>query len=185
MAQRFRAALPYMLGLAIAAVLYHVAGTISYPARPGQLGPDFWPRLAIAIIAIVCMYEIARRIIVGSAGNSLQGIAEHLEGEELDEEGAHANARSRIYMLLGGLALTFAYAVLVPIFGFLLASYLFLIVFMYLGGIRNHTAVWASSTIGILVFAFIFLKVVYVSLPRGVPPFDQVTQFVLDLMRAS
>ncbi|HEX7075989.1 MAG TPA: tripartite tricarboxylate transporter TctB family protein [Hyphomicrobiaceae bacterium] len=185
MAQRVKAALPYVVGLAIAAVLYHMAGTISYPARPGQLGPDFWPRLAIAIIAIVCIYEISRLIIVGSAHNSVQGIAEHLEAEELDEEPGRANASSRIYMLLGGLALTFAYAVLVPILGFLLASYIFLVVFMYLGGNRNHLAIWASSTIGILVFAFIFLKVVYVSLPRGVPPFEQVTQFIMDLFQIS
>lgn len=182
MAQRIRAALPYVVGLAIAAVFYHLAGTISYPARSGHLGPDFWPRVAIAIIAIVCLYEIARVLIVGSADHSVQGIAERLDEEELDAAEAAANANSRVYMLLGGLALTLAYAVLVPILGFLLASYLFLIVFMYLGGIRNHVAIWASSTIGMLVFAFIFLKVVYVSLPRGEPPFDQVTQFVMNLL---
>lgn len=179
MAQRALVALPYLLGLAIAGSLWHVAGTISYPARPGQLGPDFWPRVAIAIIAIVCLYELARVLILGSAARGVQGIAEHLEEEEDEAEGS---VRSRIVMLVAGLALTLAYAVLVPILGFLLASYLFLIVFMYLGGVRSHLAIWGSSTIGMLVFAFIFLKVVYVSLPRGEPPFDQVTQLVMDLL---
>lgn len=181
MAQRIRAALPYFIGLGIAAYLYHLAGTISYPARPGQLGPDFWPRVAISIIAIVCLYEAVRVLLTGRIDYSVQGIAEHLEEEEPDDAEAQP-ASSRLYMLLGGLALTLGYAVLVPILGFLLASYLFLIVFMYLGGIRNHVAIWASSTIGMLVFAFIFLKVVYVSLPRGEPPFDQVTQLVMDLL---
>ena len=49
-----------------------------------------------------------------------------------------------------------------------------------------HTWHWISSAvclIGMLLFAFIFLKVVYVSIPRGEPPFDQVTQFVMDLMK--
>lgn len=181
MAQRALTALPYLLGLAIAAFLWHVAGTMSYPARPGQLGPDFWPRVAIAIIAIVCLYEIARTLILGSTARSMQGIAEHLDEEEPDTS-ADGTSHSRISMLVGGLALTLAYAVLVPILGFLLASYLFLIVFMYLGGIRNHIAIWGSSTVGMLLFAFIFLKVVYVSLPRGEPPFDQVTQLVMDLL---
>lgn len=180
MAQRVWAALPYFLGLAIAAALWHIAGNISYPGRPGQLGPDFWPKVAIAIIAVVCLYEIARMLILGSAARSVQGIAEHLEEEDDDDAGG--DARSRIYMLLGGLALMLAYAVLVPTLGFLLASYLFLIVFMYLGGIRKHAVVWASSTIGMLLFAFIFLKVVYVSLPRGEPPFDQITQLIMDLL---
>ena len=66
--------------------------------------------------------------------------------------------------------------------GWVIAN-LFLILFMYLGGARNHVAVWASSTIGMLVFAFIFLKVVYVSVPRGEPPFDQFTQLVMDLLQ--
>ncbi len=180
MAQRFRLTIPYLVGLAVAAFLYHLAGTITYPARPGQLGPDFWPRIAIVIIALACLYEIARLLVVGS-GESVQGIAEHLQGEEPDAE-EEEGGRRRTGLLLGGLVLTLVYAVLVPKLGFLLASYLFLIVFMYLGGIRNHVAIWATSTVGMLVFAFIFLKVVYVSLPRGEPPFDQVTQFVMNLL---
>ncbi len=179
MAQRFRLTIPYLVGLAVAAFLYHLAGTITYPARPGQLGPDFWPRIAIVIIALACLYEIARLLVVGS-GESVQGIAEHLQGEEPDADAE--GGRRRTGLLLGGLVLTLVYAVLVPKLGFLLASYLFLIVFMYLGGIRNHVAIWATSTVGMLVFAFIFLKVVYVSLPRGEPPFDQVTQFVMNLL---
>ena len=180
MAQRFRLTIPYLVGLAVAAFLYHLAGTITYPARPGQLGPDFWPRIAIVIIALACLYEIVRLLVVGS-GESVQGIAEHLQGEEPDAE-EEEGGRRRTGLLLGGLVLTLVYAVLVPKLGFLLASYLFLIVFMYLGGIRNHVAIWATSTVGMLVFAFIFLKVVYVSLPRGEPPFDQVTQFVMNLL---
>ena len=35
---------------------------------------------------------------------------------------------------------------------------------------------------GILAFAFIFLKIAYVSIPRGSPPFDQVTQAVYTLL---
>src|SRR5690606_34764117 len=105
MAQRLKAALPYLVGLAIAGVLYHVAGNINYPARPGQLGPDFWPRLALAVIAIVCLYEIVRLIVVGSAEGRVQGIAEHLEGDDFDGEEGQANAGFGIYMLLGGLAL--------------------------------------------------------------------------------
>lgn len=181
MAQRFKAALPYFVGLALAAVLNHLAGTITYPARPGQLGPDIWPRIAIAIIAVVCIYEIAKAFLLGGAHSGVQGIAEHLNAE--DEAESEPATGSRLSLLLGGIGLTLAYAVLVPIFGFLLASYLFLILFMYLGGIRNHVAIWGSSTVGMLVFAFIFLKVVYVSLPRGVPPFDQVTQFVMDVVQ--
>jgi len=183
MVQRFKPTIPYFVGLAAAALLYYLSTKITYTARPGQLGPDFWPRVAIAIIVVACLYEIVRLLIVGSAERSVHGIAEHLEGDGSDAADQEENGSRRTYLLLGGMALTLAYAVLVSKLGFLLASYLYLILFMYLGGIRNHLAIWASSTIGMLLFAFIFLKVVYVSIPRGEPPFDQVTQFVMDLMQ--
>jgi len=183
MAQSFRPTIPYFVGLAAAAVLYYLANNITYAARPGQLGPDFWPRIAIGIMAVSCLYQIVRLLIFGSADSGVQGIGEHLEGEELDETESDAEGGRKPHLLLGGIILTLAYAVLVQKLGFLLASYIFLILFMYLGGIRNHVAIWASSTIGMLLFAFIFLKVVYVSIPRGEPPFDQVTQFVMDLMQ--
>lgn len=181
MTQRLRPTIPYFLGLAAAAVLYHFAGNITYPARPGQIGPDFWPHIAIGIIAVVCIYQIVRLLVAGPAETGVHGIAEHLDEDETDADAGEG--RARMSLLLAGIALTLGYAVLVPKLGFLLASYVFLILFMYLGGIRNHVAVWVSSTIGMLLFAFIFLKVVYVSIPRGEPPFDQVTQFVMDLMR--
>jgi putative tricarboxylic transport membrane protein len=183
MVQRLKPAIPYLIGIAFAAVFYVLAGRISYTARPGQLGPDFWPRIAILMIAVVCLYEIIRVLATGTAGSKVEGIAEQLDKQELDATAAEADTGSRIGLLMGGIVLTVAYAALVPVFGFLLASYLFLILFMYLGGARNHVAVWTSSTIGMLVFAFIFLKVVYVSVPRGEPPFDQFTQLVMDLLQ--
>ncbi len=183
MAQRFRPTIPYFVGLAAAAVLYYLANNITYTARPGQLGPDFWPRIAIGIMAVPCLYQIVRLLIFGSADSGIQGIGEHLEDDGLGETEAEVQGSRKPHLLLGGIVLTLAYAVLVQKLGFLLASYIFLILFMYLGGIRNHVAIWASSTIGMLLFAFIFLKVVYVSIPRGEPPFDQVTQFVMDLMQ--
>lgn len=179
MAQRFKAALAYFVGLAIAAYLYHLAGSITYPRRPGQLGPDFWPKIAIGMVAGICLYEIAKAFLLGDARAGVQGIAEHLEAD--DEKGA-THSRARFPLLLGGIVLTLGYVVLVPILGFLLSSYFFLILFMYLGGIRNHVAVWGVSTAGMLLFSLVFLKIVYVSLPRGIPPFDQVTQFVMDLV---
>ncbi|HET9414491.1 MAG TPA: hypothetical protein VFO74_10240, partial [Pseudolabrys sp.] len=46
----FRSVLPYAVGLAIAVALYLYAGTIVYAPRPGQLGPETWPRLAILLM---------------------------------------------------------------------------------------------------------------------------------------
>ncbi len=64
----FRSVLPYVVGLAIAVALYLYAGTIDYSPRPGQLGPEVWPRLAILLMGGSCLFEMSRRLIVGEQG---------------------------------------------------------------------------------------------------------------------
>ncbi len=40
----------------------------------------------------------------------------------------------------------------------------------------------ASSLLGSLAFVFVFMKIVYVSLPLGVEPFSQVSLLLMRLM---
>src|SRR5919202_906481 len=122
MSSRIRSALPYAIGLGVAVLLFVSASQIHYTPRPGQIGPDFWPKIAVALMLV--------------------------------------------------------YAVLVSYLGFLLASFLFLAAFMYLGRYRNHLAVWTVSAGLTVVIAFLFIRFAYVSLPRGEPPFDRFTDLV-------
>ena len=179
MAQRFVAALPYVLLLVISAGLFYLTGEITYPARPGQIGPDFWPKVAIGLMALVSSLEILRLLIMGPSSSTV-GIAESLDRES-DADGT-GGGPSSLLPLIGGIVLTLAYAAAVPVLGFILASFVYVVLFMYLAGVRNHLAVWLVAVVGVFTFALIFLKLVYVSMPRGMPPFDQVTQAVMDLL---
>jgi hypothetical protein len=177
-AGRLKACLPYLAVLAAAAVLWALTNAIVYDARPGQLGPTFWPRVAIVVMAAAAAIEIARILVTARADSVVTGI-----GEALEDEGEGDGEPPRVpRLLLGGIILTLGFGVLVTTLGFLLATFLFLVAFMYLGRYRNHAVVWTSALLGTLLLAVIFLKVVYVSLPRGTPPFDQVTRVVVDLL---
>jgi putative tricarboxylic transport membrane protein len=172
---RIRAALPYVVLLAAVAVFYGIAGNIQFQAQPGTLGPDFWPKAALALMGLVCLYEIARALLFGKAAET-HGIADALEGDEEEEE-----APRRPVLLVAGGALTLAYGVFITILGFPLATFIYLVAFMYLGGYRAHATIWLSSLVGILVIANLFLNFVYVSLPRGIPPFDRVTDVIIGM----
>ncbi len=67
------------------------------------------------------------------------------------------------------------YAVLVPVLGFILGTFLFLAAFMYVGGYREHAAIWGTSAAVTIFCGILFLRIAYVSLPRGIPPFDRAT----------
>jgi hypothetical protein len=166
-----RSTLPYAVGLGVSAVLFYFARQIDYTPRPGSLGPDFWPKLAIGLMGAVCLFEIVRGLL-GLRGEA-HGVADALEKEEAD-----APARTYPWLLAGGVALVVVYALAIDTLGFFLCTFLFLAAFMYLGRYRNHLAVWLTSAGVTLAAAILFMRVAYVSLPRGEPPFDAVTDFI-------
>jgi putative tricarboxylic transport membrane protein len=165
----FRSIVPYAVGLAVALALYIYAGTIEYSPRPGQLGPEVWPRLAILLMGASCVFEISRRLIAGN--QDATGFLEAFDQEPQAED------KQPIYprLLIGGIVLMAIYAVLVPVLGFILGTFLFLAAFMYVGGYRAHRAIWGASALVTIFCGILFLRIAYVSLPRGIPPFDRVT----------
>jgi hypothetical protein len=164
-----RSLLPYIVGLAISVALYIYAGTFEYTQRGHELGPDVWPRLAILLMGASCLWELGRRIIVGN--KDATGIIEAFDREP------DAQAPEPVYpmLLIGGIVLMGIYAVLVPILGFIFGTFLFLAAFMYVGRYRAHAAIWGTSALVTILCGILFLRIAYVSLPRGIEPFDKIT----------
>jgi len=169
-----RSALPYFVGLAVAAALFFYAGQIQYTPRPGLLGPDFWPKMAIALMAAACLFEIAR--IFAGLKSEAHGVAESIEEE--DAVDGTEQPKTYPWLLIGGIVLVTVYALVVDTLGFLLSTFLFLAAFMYLGRYRRHMMVWSISALITVLAALIFMRIAYVSLPRGTPPFDAFTDFI-------
>lgn len=177
MDSRIRAALPYVALLMIAGGLYWYAGQISYAARAGVLGPDFWPKLIIAVMATLCVYQIARRLIWGNEPEPLAITDDLAAGEVGNDDDA-----PRFPLLLArGALLTVAYAALISTLGFIVSTFFFLAAFMYIGRVRSHAVIWITSAAGTFLLAIVFLRIVYVSMPRGMPPFDRVADLFLRL----
>lgn len=166
-----RSTLPYVVGLAVSALLFYFARGIEYTPRPGALGPDFWPRIVIGLMAAACLFEIAR-IFLGLKGEA-RGVADALETAEAEEP-----EKKYPWLLVGGIVLVTLYAFVVGYLGFLLSTFLFLAAFMYLGRYRHHRTVWLTSAGITVAAAILFMRIAYVSLPRGVPPFDAFTDLI-------
>ena len=85
-------------------------------------------------------------------------------------------------LLWSGIALTVLYLFVVEKLGFFLTTALYLGLFMWIGRYRRLGVVVATSVLGALFFVFMFMKVVYVSLPLGVEPFAQVSYLLMKLL---
>ena len=159
--------------LAIAVYLFVLAGSFESSSEPGQLGPGFWPRMAAVGLAVAL---IARMVQTVRARNrpivKVRSEFDEFEGEQAELDWAR---------LAVGIGLAIGYVLATMFIGYLIATAIFLSAFIWIGGQRA----WYVPLIalgGALVLAYVFIGVVFVSLPTGVGIFDTVTVGIYELI---
>ena len=171
--RRYVSALPYVAVLAAGAFFLYLTSRIDFSAPRGRIGPDFWPRAVLGLMVLVCVYEIVKRVLFARA-EAVVGVAQALLWAA-GEDGEADRKRGSLWRLLGGIAATLAYVLLVSVFGFFLSTFAFLAAFIVLGGYGRWGVALMTAGIGSLVLVIIFMKIVYVSLPLGEGPFRAVS----------
>jgi putative tricarboxylic transport membrane protein len=161
------------IALLIGAIyLFYLAGRFEGQTDPGQLGPGFWPRMAATGLAIALVARIIQAI--RARNRPIVKVRSAFPAEE--EEVAVDWVRVGIAM---GLAVGYVLATM--FIGYLFATVAFLTAFIWLGGERR----WFVPLIaiaGALISAYVFIGVVYVSLPTGVGIFDTLTVEIYRLL---
>ncbi|HEX7127518.1 MAG TPA: tripartite tricarboxylate transporter TctB family protein [Thermodesulfobacteriota bacterium] len=156
-----------VLLVAAAALLWVAAGDIPIVPVPGQLGPDFWPRLGVAGLAVLSGVKIVQVVRGRGRREAAGGNGGRADGEAVD--------RRRVTLAV---VLLFAYTALLPVAGFVLATPIFLALFMRVGRYRRPATVGLSAVAATLVLLYLFVKVVYVPLPRGQGPLLDATVWI-------
>lgn len=184
MLRLLRKNVPYVVVFAIAAYLYSVAGRINFAAPGGRIGPDFWPKAILTMAMVACAYEIIKNLTFGRTGREITGVLQSVVEEAPAENAAIPEEAQKTYphLLLLGIAMTVGYVLLIQTLGFFICTFAYLAGFMLVGRYRRISVVLATSLIGSLVFMFMFMKVVYVSLPLGHAPFSEISFFLMRLM---
>jgi putative tricarboxylic transport membrane protein len=146
-----------LLGIAVAIALAPGTWTLDAVAR-GPLGPGFWPRLALTGLALACLARLV---------------------QEWRRTRAVTSAPARPPMARGklalGIALIVLYVLLAPRLGFPLVTALFIATFMGLSGARSIPLIAASVSLGTVGLLYLFVKIVYLPLPKGDGPFEGLT----------
>lgn len=176
---------PYLIVLAAAAALYAAALQISFQRAPGRIGPDAWPKAILILTMIVCVYEIVRTVIFDKERKEAEGLLDIIEEESAEDHTKDIDEDpppTYKHLLIGGIGLTVGYVWLFNVLGFFLDTLLYLVLFMVIGRYRKPGVVLASGLIGSLAFMFVFMKIVYVSLPIGQAPFSVVSLALMRLM---
>jgi putative tricarboxylic transport membrane protein len=188
MGTRLNRIVPYVIVLAIVSGLFVMAGRIDFVAPGGRIGPNFWPRMILSLAMIACVYEIVKRLFFARDEQDLEGVLGSVlksapadmraDADDLDAPAE----RQYPHLLWTGIAMTVAYAVLIDKLGFFLCTLVYMAAFMWVGRYRRIGIIVTVSLLGTLAFMFMFMKVVYVSLPLGVEPFSSVSFLLMRLM---
>jgi putative tricarboxylic transport membrane protein len=170
--EKIKRIIPYGVVLLVSAYFYFLASQFGVVTRAGNLGPDFWPKLLLGLTMAACLYEIVKTILF-QRGKVLE--------DDAGEEKAETPKRYPGFLIIGTL-MTVAYVYFLNILGFILCTFLYLALFMVVGRYRKVWVIAANSVIGTILFAVIFMKVVYVSLPVGEEPFQQFSLLVMKML---
>jgi putative tricarboxylic transport membrane protein len=178
---RLRALAPYLLVLAGAAELLWKTFDFGFTPRGDRPGPDVWPRAILLLAMLACGVRIVN-VLRRPRNPDPVRIRDVMESALAEQERA-AEAAPRLPSLLAiGIALTIAYVALLGTLGFAVDTAVYLAAMIRTGRYRRWPVIAAVAVGGSLVFMFVFMKIVYLSLPIGRPPFDAISLALMQLM---
>lgn len=169
--------LPEVLALCLCVVLW--VSTREFRSSVGGPGPAMYPRTLITLFAIamvVRMVQQVREERAGRAGGAAEHEAPPEEGVEFDESLIESR---KVWVAIGFSVL---YVLSTLYLGWLIATFLFTLGFLVLAGKRNPLFIVPTAFVFAFGFAYVFVKIVYISLPTGVGVFDSTTARLFELM---
>ncbi|WP_048756546.1 tripartite tricarboxylate transporter TctB family protein [Afipia felis] len=170
---------PYILIIGAAIYFYRVASEISYTEIPGQMGPERWPKIIIALLIAVCAFEVVRRIFVSVRPRPVSDAASEAD------EGFSQQMEAHPLLVAAATAATVGYLLLFDLVGFFVATALYLVAVMWIGGVRRPVFLGLLSLAISFAFSFFFMKLIYVALPLGEGPFARISLIVMKLVGAN
>ena len=183
MRSRHRTLLPYVLVLAGALALGWQTLHFEFTPRGERPGPDVWPRAILALMIVACGVRVVG--VLRRRPDERAGVLDDVLGDTLpavEREAPDAPPQRYPLLLAIGVALTIAYVALLATLGFFCDTALYIAALIRTGRYRRWPVIAVVSVAGALAFMFVFMKVVYVSLPLGQEPFSQVTFLLMRLM---
>lgn len=172
-AGRLRAALPYGVVLAAGLYLFYLAENFEVEGASDRIGPGAWPKIILVLMIVTALW--------GVVANARRTTADAPAAIEEDEA---LITPPEIYPGLVWLSVgaTLVYLFVMPIFGFFLTTIVYVFALMYLGHYRKPVRAAVLSVCIALAFMLIFMRIVYVALPLGIFPFNDVSYAIMAAM---
>jgi putative tricarboxylic transport membrane protein len=132
----------------------------------GVAGPTTWPTVMLwAMVAFALVWAVER------AARVLRSLERGAAAETLAPAG---------WRVWAGVALVLAYGFSLPVLGFAVATPLYLLLWMLLGGVRSPSVLASVTLLGSVALLYVFVKLALMPLDRGV---GAIGEFTVQLYR--
>jgi hypothetical protein len=159
----------------VSAALFVVAGQIDAPGlQAGQLAPSFWPR---AMLLGLMLGSLAKVVEMAS---HREGVGPEVARPEIEGDGEETQD---LRIVGGAIGLVLGYVLLTDLIGFAFATFLFILAFIYLGGWRRKPSLLLLGNAGTVAVLYVFVKIVYLPLPKGQGIFEDLTIALYRLLK--
>jgi hypothetical protein len=172
-----RALLGELLVLVVCAVFWWQTYAFEQPDAQG-LGPAFVPRLLIGLLVVCVLVRVVQSVLeVRRPDAHRHSGTPHVEEGELAEEEYPA---STPHVLLG-IGLAAGYVLATTLVGYPIATFLLVVAFVWTASRLSWTVVAVALGVA-LAFPYLFVRVVFIDLPRGIGVFDDFTIWLYSLL---
>lgn len=146
----------------------------------GIAGPITWPKTMLyAVIFFAAVWLILDLRLVMHEYRAHQKYPAKVSSAKASSTAA-TESDLRIWI---GLAIIVAYGFLIPVLGFTIATFLYIIVWLLLGGVRKPILISLVSLIGTIVMLYVFVKLALMPLDRGQGVFGEITLSIYQFLK--
>ncbi len=165
----FKSLLGPLLIFLLALFFFVLAGKLDENPVEGQLGAFFWPKAILILLMISCGFKVLE---------SFKGFGKGVADTGL--EGAPVEIHTGKLMAM--IAMLLAAVISMEVIGFPLCNFLFLLLFMRIAGLKKKLHLFLISLLGTILLLYIFVKIVYLPLPKGDWFFTDFTIFLYRIL---
>lgn len=155
--------------IVIAGIFYLLSGQIPASRSTISVGPTFWPKTIVVFMIILSMVMIARTVIGKKREAAAEGTVEKNSQEAPEVKEVYPQNLWISFLLL------MAYAYLMNVIGFVLATLLYLAISAWIMGTRRIAVLVPVVLVLTAALVWLFPKVLLVPLPRGIGFFRNIT----------
>lgn len=136
----------------------------------GIAGPTTWPRFMLY------------GVIIFALGWAVQRLTQVLRRREGAPESVAIEPRPAGFQIWFGIVLVLAYGFSLPYLGFTLATVAYIVLWLWLGGIRSPVSVPLTALLGTAALLYLFVKLALMPLDRGVGAIGEFTIAIYRLL---